>query len=307
MSGPVRLPRRETFRVDDHPRRFADNRYVYAVLSRRARGLSIGINLNPDKRCNFDCIYCQVDRSVPSEVDRVDEAVLLAELRAMLAAAARGELTDLARLDGVPDAMRRVADVAFSGDGEPTTWPGFDRLVGTVGDAIDALLPGVPMTLITNASTFHLRRVRRALDALTRRGGRVWAKLDAGTDEYYRFVAVTKVPFARILDNIREQACRHPLVIQSLFLRFRGEGPSSREIDAWAARLAGIVAAGGALAGVQVTTVARRPPTPDVTALDAADLDRIAAAARQAVPGVPVETFPARLDGADGNPEEPRS
>ena len=46
----------------DHARLFEHNRFVYPVLSRRSGGISIGVNLNPDKICNFDCIYCQVDR-----------------------------------------------------------------------------------------------------------------------------------------------------------------------------------------------------------------------------------------------------
>ena len=50
-----------------HPRTFQENRFVYPVLSRRSHGLSVGINLNPDKICNFDCIYCQVDRTSQAE------------------------------------------------------------------------------------------------------------------------------------------------------------------------------------------------------------------------------------------------
>ena len=47
-----------------HSRSFEDNRFVYAVVSRRSGGVSIGVNLNPEKYCNFDCVYCQVDRTV---------------------------------------------------------------------------------------------------------------------------------------------------------------------------------------------------------------------------------------------------
>ena len=54
---------------DAHPRVFAANRYVYPVLSRRAGGISIGVNLNLDQSCNFRCIYCQVDRSQPAEAE----------------------------------------------------------------------------------------------------------------------------------------------------------------------------------------------------------------------------------------------
>ncbi|GHV16314.1 hypothetical protein AGMMS49938_16200 [Fibrobacterales bacterium] len=46
----------------DHSRTFSDFRFVYPVISRRAKGLSIGVNCTPNKTCNFNCIYCQVDR-----------------------------------------------------------------------------------------------------------------------------------------------------------------------------------------------------------------------------------------------------
>ena len=42
--------------VRDHTRHFTDFTFVYPVISRRSRGLSIGVNLNPDKVCNFDCV-----------------------------------------------------------------------------------------------------------------------------------------------------------------------------------------------------------------------------------------------------------
>src|SRR6187399_932798 len=60
MVGPAAAAcRREPF---EHPFTPLGGRYVYAVVSPRARGLSLGINLNPSKYCNFDCVYCEVDR-----------------------------------------------------------------------------------------------------------------------------------------------------------------------------------------------------------------------------------------------------
>src|SRR5438132_8734203 len=102
----------------DHRRSFADNRYVYAVVSRRSKGVSIGINLNPDKICNFDCVYCQVDRKTPPIVRDVDVARLLHELEDMLDLVASGELFDMDRFAGTPPVLRRLNDIAFSGDGE---------------------------------------------------------------------------------------------------------------------------------------------------------------------------------------------
>ena len=292
-------------RFDHHPREFRDHRYVYAVLSRRARGVSIGINLNPDKSCNFGCIYCQVDRRIPGGSREIDENILLEELRVLLDVGASGELARLAQVDALPAELARVADVAFSGDGEPTTYKRLAALVRESAALIDESGLALPITLITNATLFHKPWVREALDELAACGGRTWAKLDAGSESYYRLVDETKVPFARVLENIREEAVRRPLTIQSLFLRLDGEGPARAEIEAYAGRLAHVVHEGGRLAGVQVTTVARRPPRDDVSALPAFALEEIASVVRGAIPGVPVEVFPggaAASAGEEGTP-----
>jgi wyosine [tRNA(Phe)-imidazoG37] synthetase (radical SAM superfamily) len=46
--------------VADHDRGSAGLTYVYPVVSRRAGGVSVGINLNVNNACNWRCIYCQV-------------------------------------------------------------------------------------------------------------------------------------------------------------------------------------------------------------------------------------------------------
>src|SRR5688572_28859968 len=104
----------------DHRRDLGANRYVYAVVSRRARGLSIGVNLNPDKVCNFDCPYCQVDRTTPGGSPEIVVPELRAELDQMLDLA-RGDLWSIPPFDTAAPALRRVADIAFAGDGEPTS------------------------------------------------------------------------------------------------------------------------------------------------------------------------------------------
>src|SRR5512144_2663608 len=107
--------------ISRHSRTLEGNRYVYAVLSRRSKGVSIGINLNPDKVCNFDCIYCQVDRTGPPASREVDEAVLGEELESVLMRGRDGSLFLAPPFDRVPAETRRLADIAFAGDGEPTT------------------------------------------------------------------------------------------------------------------------------------------------------------------------------------------
>src|SRR5438046_721111 len=71
QAKSVRAPRAAR-PIISHTRKFFDNRFVYAVISQRARGLSIGVNMNPDKFCNFDCIYCEVDRTEPGRDSQVN-------------------------------------------------------------------------------------------------------------------------------------------------------------------------------------------------------------------------------------------
>src|SRR5262245_63054166 len=93
-----------------HPRRFEENRFVYPVLSRRSEGISIGVNLNPDKVCNFDCIYCQVDRTTQSETKFVQIGQLLDELEHTLRLVASGELFEHPQFKDTPQQFRRLND-----------------------------------------------------------------------------------------------------------------------------------------------------------------------------------------------------
>jgi wyosine [tRNA(Phe)-imidazoG37] synthetase (radical SAM superfamily) len=259
-----------------HQRTFEANRFVYPVLSRRSGGLSIGVNLNPDKVCNFDCIYCQVDRTRQSETQFVETDALLAELDSTLSLAASGAIYETDKFRHVPDHLRRLNDIAFSGDGEPTTFRNFDQLV----EACAAVkrrhgLDDVKMVLITNASMFHRPHVARGLEVLDANQGEIWAKLEAGTEAYFKLIDRTPIPFRQILDNITAAAQVRPLVIQALFMRVSGEPPSHEELLAFCDRLREVRAAGGAISLVQVYTVARHPAESYVTPLTDDEVDAI--------------------------------
>ncbi len=265
-----------------HERSFEDHRYVYPVISRRSQGLSIGVNLNPDKICNFDCVYCQVDRRIPGETDFVGLAELLRELETLLRLAATGALYERGKFRETPPAFRRLNDIAFSGDGEPTTQRNFDEVVAACAALKRRLgLDDVRMVLITNASMFHRPRVRDALRTLDANHGEIWAKLEAGTADYFRRIDRTPISFRQIIDNIADAARVRPLVIQSLFLRFEDEGPTASELEAYCERLNEIVATGGRIRLVQVYTVARRPAVPAVRPLADHEVDAIVRLVRE--------------------------
>ena len=259
-----------------HGRLFAANRFVYPVLSRRSGGISVGVNLNPDKICNFDCIYCQVDRTQQSETTFVETDQLLAELEAMLRMVNDGTLFEAPEFAATPAHLRRLNDIAFSGDGEPTTYRNFDEIIAACAAVKDRLgLGDVKMVLITNASMFHREHVRRGLAILDAHQGEIWAKLEAGTEAYFQLVDRTPIPFQQILDNIADAARLRPLVIQALFMRVHGEPPPPAELAAFCDRLGEITQAGGQIKLVQVYTVARRTTESYVAPLADAEVDAI--------------------------------
>ncbi len=274
-----------------HSRQYELNRFVYPVLSRRSRGISIGVNLNPDKVCNFDCIYCQVDRRSESETQFVELDQVLAELEQVVHLVTTGQLFDDEKFRSVPPALRRLNDIAFSGDGEPTTYRNFDEIISRVAQFKRARgLADVKLVLITNATMFHRPPVVRGLAILDDNNGEVWAKLDAGTEPYYKLVDRTVIPFQRVLDNILAASKLRPLVLQSLFLRINGESPPPEEIMAYVQRIKDIQAAGGTIKLVQVYTVARPPAESFVTSLSDAEVDAIAEQVRKET-GVAAECY----------------
>ncbi|HSI85150.1 MAG: radical SAM protein [Candidatus Methylacidiphilales bacterium] len=261
----------------DHRRAWDEFFYVYPVISRRSQGVSIGVNLNPDKACNFDCVYCEVDRRTPYRVKLVDLPVLGAELEAMLEIRASGQLFEREPFASAPAAWRRLNDIAFSGDGEPTTCAVFEQAVDLTFRLRDKHEPAAKLVLISDSTCFNRPNVQAGLRRMMEGPYEVWAKLDAGTEPYYQLVNRSRVPFDRVLKNIADTAQWCPLYIQSLFLRVHGLPPSAEEIEAYAGRVNDIVAKGGRIRGLQLYTVARPTPEAWATALSNPELDAIAA------------------------------
>lgn len=275
----------------DHDRTWRDNVYVYPVISRRSGGLSIGVNLNPDKACNFDCVYCQVDRTIPPKVRVVNVAQVRAELECTVAAAQSGLLWQDEHFSGVPVSHRRINDIAFSGDGEPTACPQFVDAVRAAADVRAAAgLADMKIVLITDAAFLDRPAVREGLAILDASNGEIWAKLDAGTQEHYQLINRPNVPLTRVLENITAAARVRPLVIQSLWMHVHGAPPPASEIEAFAQRLREILDAGGKIRLVQVYTIVRRTAEDWVTPLSLDQLQSIAATVERAT-GLPTAIF----------------
>lgn len=260
-----------------HSRSFEQNHYVYPVVSRRAGGISIGVNLNLDKVCNFDCIYCQVDRTEMGEREFVELQRLADELEGAVDLIVSGRIYEGPRFSNIPERLKRLNDIALSGDGEPTTYRNFEDVVAVCVKVRQRhKLDGMKIVLITNATMFHRPHVQRGLELLDANNGEIWAKLDAGTEAYYDRVARSAIRFQKILDNLLWAAQIRPIVIQTLFMKIQGKGPDEVELTAYCDRLNEIVQGGGRIKLVQVHTVARVPAEAYVSALPNERVEEIA-------------------------------
>jgi wyosine [tRNA(Phe)-imidazoG37] synthetase (radical SAM superfamily) len=239
------------------PRDFLDNRFVYVTVSARARGLSVGVNMNPDKECNFDCVYCEVDRRGPYEKQSLDVTAMSEELRRTLAFVHSGQIRLHQPYGHLPGELLELRHVALSGDGEPTLCPNFAEAVHSVvhmrarGD-----FPFFKIVLITNATGLDLTPVESSLKLLTA-ADEVWAKLDAGTQVFMERVNHPQVSLKNVLANILRLGRRRPVVIQSMFSLLNGEEPPVEEIEQYIERLKELKTAGAMIPLVQVYSPAR--------------------------------------------------
>lgn len=260
----------EKLTVFNHDRDNASLTYVYPVVSRRARGVSIGINLNPDNTCNFRCIYCQVPGLIAGNGPRIDLPKLEAELRQQLHEVLHGDFMT-AR---VPEDSRRLNDVAFSGNGEPTTSPDFaasvDTVLGVMQEA--GILGTVKLVLITNGSRTDRADVEPALQRFGQSRGEIWFKLDSVTQSGAALVNSSNAPLDARIARLRRVASVCPTWLQTCFFKLDDAEPSAVEVGAYVNLVRDLVRDQVPLAGVLLYGLARpsyQPEAPRLTKLDA--------------------------------------
>ncbi len=265
--------------VADHDRSSEGLRYVYAVVSRRSRGVSVGVNLNPNNACNWACSYCQVPDLTLGRAPEIDLARLERELRGLLEEIVRGDW--LTRR--VPEGARRLNDVAISGNGEPTTSPQFAEAVETVGAALRdfALVGEITPLLITNGTQIGRPAVDEGLVELAELGGEVWFKLDSATAEGARRTSGRPVDPERHLERLRRSAELCPTWIQTCVFALDGEPPSEAEQQAYLASVRQLVREGTPLRGVQLYGLARPSLQPGADRLRALPAEWLEAFARE--------------------------
>jgi len=267
-----------------------NRQFTYLLISQRARGLCLGVNMNPDRQCNFKCVYCEVARDSTPQAAALDVGVMAAELRQMLQWVQEEKVAQLPAYRTLPEELLQFRLVVLSGNGEPTLCPNFDEAVRAVVQ-VRAQTPGsfFKIVLVTNATGLHLPVVQQGLRALAPQD-EVWAKLDAGTPEHLRRINRTDVPLDQILSNIRQLGRQRPVILQSLFPLLDGQEPPAEEIRQYVERLAGLKRDGTMISLVQIYSAHRPTPLSGCRHLSLRSLSAIAQQVKAGT-GLPVEVF----------------
>lgn len=165
-------------------------KYVFGPVPSRRLGQSLGVDTIPLKTCNWNCVYCQLGRTVPLTNERrefIPRNEILAEVAQALAAHQPGE----------------IDWVTFVGSGEPTLHHGTGWLIREVKKLVDpsiGLSYQLPVAVITNGALLYLPEVRAELAA----ADAVLPSLDAGNARLYRKLnrPHPQVSFERLVEGL---------------------------------------------------------------------------------------------------------
>jgi wyosine [tRNA(Phe)-imidazoG37] synthetase (radical SAM superfamily) len=247
--------------VTDHRRDILGFQYVYPVVSRRAGGVSVGINLNPNNACNWRCVYCQVPDLTRGNAPEIDLALLEEELDALLNDIVHGDF--MAR--NVPDEARRLNDIAFSGNGEPTASRQFAeaidlaaRMMGKYG-----LLGQIKLVLITNGSQLYKPAVQAAVARMRELNGEVWFKFDRAPVDGYSEVNQIALSVDQVKRHLAAATARCTTWVQTCMFATDGKPPADWEVDAYLEVLADAMRADTKPTGVLLYGLARPSTQPE--------------------------------------------
>jgi len=222
--------------VTNHNRDVSGLRYIYPVVSRRAGGVSIGINLNINNACNWRCIYCSVPNLTRGTPPAIELDVLEHELRFFLTDVLHGDFMQR----HVAEADRYLKDVAFSGNGEPTSAKEFPQVVVLVEKILcefnllgpDQANP-IKIRLITNGSMMDKQSVLDSTRHLAHCNGEVWFKLDAGTKEGIARVNDVNLNPQSHIQRLKKCVEVCPTFIQTCMFALDGQPPPESDISAY--------------------------------------------------------------------------
>ena len=270
----------------------------------------MGINLNPDKGCNFDCIYCQVDRTpegmlhVQKVHQKVDPDRVISELSHLIDLVENNQFFSIPPFDQTPIAQRRLTDISFSGDGEPTMVPEFPEVLEKVLEFFKNRSHEVTIQIITNGTgLFKASTRKKVLDLFAQKTTpesdripwSIWFKIDAADARAFAFLDRSGLSFPSYWKHLEETLQEVPVTIQTMVMdyispteNFQPEGDWSNHMKEAMEKL---LAGGAKISRWDLYSVARMPPSPEVRPVSSERLVALERFFRQTI-SVPIQIFP---------------
>jgi wyosine [tRNA(Phe)-imidazoG37] synthetase (radical SAM superfamily) len=170
--------------------------------------------------------------------------------------------------------------ITFSGNGEPTLYPGFAELVDVVAELRNRYQPNARIALLSNSTGLLLPEVRRAL-------GRIdlpVLKLDAGTEHTFRVInrPASGVHFAKLVELLIAQ---EDIYIQTVLVDGKPMNVHTDELAAYFGLLAQIKPR-----EVHLYSIDRPVPNANISLVPPDRLEAIAARGSAQI-GVPIKAY----------------
>ena len=254
--------------------------YIYPVISRRAGGLSIGINFNTNNACNWRCIYCQVPNLKPGNAPELDFALLEQELRFFLDYVLHGDFYQNYQL---PLELQTIKDIAISGNGEPSSVKDFAQAIRLIGDIANeySLFPNSKFVLISNGSLIHQANVQAGLTALNDYHGELWFKLDSATETGRKLINNTGQNQQKLLINLSLASRLCTTKIQTCMLKFKQQTWTDMEKQAYLQLIAELKQQNLPIQQIMLYSLARESQQAEAVALEKVSGDEMRGFARE--------------------------
>jgi wyosine [tRNA(Phe)-imidazoG37] synthetase (radical SAM superfamily) len=255
----------EKLTTTDHNRGIVGLKYIYPVISRRAGGLSIGVNFNTNNACNWRCIYCQVPDLIRGAAPAMDLKQLQKELVFFLDDVLRGSFFDRFH---IAEKNRVIKDISISGNGEPTSLNEFANAVSLIGEIMSTkdIKDKSNFVLITNGSLLHRQHVQDGLVQLQKNHGQVWFKMDSATENGRKLLNNAAISQQQYVENLLISAKLCPTWLQTCLFTIDGHDLMQQESQAYLDLLAEIQSQ-VALQGVLLYSIARPSLQPEANTL----------------------------------------
>ncbi len=208
--------------AEDHDRNIFDSKYVYPVVSRRAGGLSLGVNLNTNNACNWQCIYCEIPNLTRGGPEPIQVELLKDELNFWI-----DQIINSNFLKENTPPGTAFADVALSGNGEPTAAPEFLEVLEIIIASLKEhkLIDKIPVRLITNGS--YISKKKECLHIFNRYHGEVWFKIDAADEDSIKLINQVNLDPNSMINNLKTCAETCQTVIQTCLLKINHQVPTN--------------------------------------------------------------------------------